>query len=168
MIENKEIIRELFLPDIEKCYDMVRKIRWKNGIVCPYCGSKEISKYGRSSKKSQRYKCKNCEKLFNDLTKTIFDHHKFPINEMFYILGNIPYKSTKEISEELGRDYKSVLNFVHEVQELSSRFAPKLEGIVEIDEVYIHAGDKCLKKRVPNEEVVIKEVGEQVNQENPR
>jgi len=28
----------------------------------------------------------SCGKYFNDLTKTIFEHHKFPIEEMFYIL----------------------------------------------------------------------------------
>ncbi len=119
MIENNEIIRELFLPDIEKCYDMVRKIRWKNGIVCLTVGVKRFQNMDTVQKSLRDTNVKICEKLFNDLTNTIFDHHKFPINEMFYILGNIPYKSTMEISEELGRDYKSVLNFVHEVQELS-------------------------------------------------
>jgi len=28
----------------------------------------------------------SCGKYFNDLTRTIFEHHKFPIDEMFYIL----------------------------------------------------------------------------------
>ena len=34
----------------------------------------------------KKYHCLNCGKYFNDLTKTIFENHKFPIEEMFYIL----------------------------------------------------------------------------------
>ena len=166
MIENKDILRNLFLPDIEKCYEIIRKAKWKDGITCPYCNSKEILKYGSNSKKSQRYKCKSCGKLFNDLTNTIFEHHKFPVNEMMYILANMPHKSTKEISEELDRDYKAVLNFVHEVQKISGKLSPTLEDIIEMDEIYIHAGDKGLKKRILKKEVLTKEGEEQQNQEN--
>ena len=70
----------------------------------------------------------------------------FPINEMMYILVNMSNKSTKEISEELGWDKKAVLNFVHEVQEISGKLSPTLEDIIEIDEIYVHASDKGLKK----------------------
>jgi len=166
MITNSEIIRKLFIPDEEKCFEEFRKIRWRDGVKCPYCGSKEIVKYGHNEKGAQRYKCKNCEKIFNDLTNTIFERHKLPINEMMYIIMNMPYKSTKKISEELGRDRKSVLNFIHEVQKLSGKLAPKLEDVVEIDEIYIHAGDKGIKKTILKEEVLIKEDEEQLNLEN--
>ena len=147
MMTNSEIIRELLLPDIEKSFRIIREVRWKDGVRCPYCESKEIVKYGHNEKGAQRYKCKNCGRLFNDLTNTIFERHKLPINEMVYIILNMPHKSTKEISEDLGRDRKSVLNFVHEVQKISGKLSPKLEDIVEIDEIYIHAGDKGIKKQ---------------------
>ena len=39
----------------------------------------------------------SCGKYFNDLTRTIFEHHKFPIEEMFYILkeGRGTYEGDK-------------------------------------------------------------------------
>ncbi|WP_456394466.1 transposase, partial [Thermococcus sp.] len=58
--------------------------------------------------------CKNCGRHFNTLTGTIFAHHKFPINEMLYIIWSMPHKSIKFISEELNRDYTAVLDFIHE------------------------------------------------------
>jgi len=56
--------------------------------------------------------------------KTIFEHHKFPHEEMFYNLRRMENKSTFQISKELGRKYDSVLAFVREVQEI----AEKIEG----------------------------------------
>jgi len=67
---------------------------------------------------------------------------------MFYILKEMAAKSTLQIAEELGRDYDSVLNFVHEAHGVASRHAQKvaLEGVIELDEVYVHAGDKGQKR----------------------
>ncbi|MDT7878565.1 MAG: IS1595 family transposase, partial [Meiothermus sp.] len=59
-------------------------------------------------------------------------------------------KSTLQISRELGRDYESVLRFVQEVHERASAYARGilLEGVVEVDEVYVHAGEKGKKRDV--------------------
>jgi hypothetical protein len=78
----------------------------------------------------------------NDLTGTIFDRHHFPIEEMFYILKEMEAKSTLQISRELGRDYESVLRFVREVHDSGYARGISLEGVVEVDEVYVHAGKK--------------------------
>jgi hypothetical protein len=63
---------------------------------------------------------------------------------MFYILKEMEAKSTLQISRELGRDDESVLRFVREVHERASADARgiSLEGVVEVDEVYGHAGEK--------------------------
>jgi len=76
-----------------------------------------ISAFHRNAKiKASLYK-----NIFNDLTKTIFEHHKFPIEEMFCILKEMENKSTLQISKELGREYDSVLAFVREVQEIAEK-----------------------------------------------
>jgi hypothetical protein len=60
------------------------------------------------------------------------------------ILKEMEAKSTLQISRELGWDYESVLRFVREVHEGASGYARgiSLEGVVEVDEVYGHAGKK--------------------------
>jgi hypothetical protein len=67
---------------------------------------------------------------------------------MFYIIKEMETKSALQISEELGRDYDSVLNFIHKVHRLASEHSKKitLEGVIEVDEVYVHAGEKGKKK----------------------
>jgi len=63
----------------------------------------------------------------------------------------MPHKSTKLIAEELNRDYQAVLNFVHKVQKTAGNFKVRLEDVIEIDEVYPHAGSKGFKKESQTE-----------------
>ncbi|MCD6559894.1 MAG: transposase [Palaeococcus sp.] len=58
------------MPDTEECYRIIRQTRWPEGVICPYCGSKEVQKNGYTPKGAQKYHCKNCGKYFNDLTGT--------------------------------------------------------------------------------------------------
>jgi transposase-like protein len=141
---DREAVREVFLPRREDCLEYLRKIRWKEGVKCPYCGSLKIWADGDTRKGARKYECRECGRYFNDLNGTIFDRHHFPIEEMFYILKEMEAKSTLQISRELGRDDESVLRFVREVHEGASGYARgiSLEGVVEVDEVYGHAGKK--------------------------
>ena len=54
-------------------------------------------------------------------------------------------------SFELDRDYDSVLRFVHEVQHVASNHSKgfTLEGVVELDETYVHSGKKGVKQKKP-------------------
>jgi transposase-like protein len=61
---------------------------------------------GYTPKGARKYKCLECVKYFNDLTGTIFENHRFFIEEMFYIIKEMETKSALQISEELGRDYE--------------------------------------------------------------
>jgi transposase-like protein len=60
-----------------RCYEEVRKLRWPNKITCPHCQSENISKKGHHTqqKARQRYQCTDCNKRFDDLTKTVFAGH---------------------------------------------------------------------------------------------
>ncbi len=55
-----------------------------------YCSSR-VWKDG--TKGAQKYECKACNAYFN-LTATIFENHKLPIEKMFYILKEMKSKST--------------------------------------------------------------------------
>lgn len=150
MIEGS-IIKNVFLPDRYRCLECLRKLRWPDGVKCVYCGSSMLHKDGYTDKGATKYYCLNCGKYFNDLTNTVFKHHKFPIEEMFYILKEMEYKSTSEISKELGKAYDSVLCFIREVQNISGNIEAGLllKDIVEIDEIYITAGEKGVKQDKP-------------------
>jgi len=148
---HHELVKNVFLPRGDDCFEYLRKSRWKGTVRCPYCCSSDIWSDGFTLKGAKKYQCQRCYLYFNDLTNTIFDNHKFPLEEMFYIIKEMEAKSTRQISLEINRDYDSVLRFVHEVQYIASKHAEKvtLEGIVEFDETYVHAGRKGKKKRKP-------------------
>lgn len=46
----------------------------KNKAICPFCHSLCIVKNGHTKAGVQTYKCKDCNKRFNDLTLTIFSN----------------------------------------------------------------------------------------------
>lgn len=149
---HHELVKKVFLPRREDCLEYLRKAKWKTMVRCPYCCSSDVWSDGLTLKGARKYQCRRCYRYFNDLTDTLFDRHKFPVEEMFYILKEMEAKSTRQIALELDRDYDSVLRFVHEVHHLASKHAQKefsLEGIVELDETYVHSGKKGVKQRKP-------------------
>ena len=61
------------LIDNAKCYQMVRELRWPEGIECPWCHSTHVVKNGRDIVQTdcQHYICRDCSQAFDDLTKTV-------------------------------------------------------------------------------------------------
>jgi hypothetical protein len=65
---------------------------------------------------------------------------------MFYIVKEMRSEPTAQIARDLDRDYEAVLNFVHNVQDVSDDIDEfDLYGVCEADEVYVTAGEKGLK-----------------------
>ena len=88
---------------------------------------------------------------------------------MFYIIRGMEEQTTNEIFEELDRTYKTVLDFVHEVQDaLADDPAFDLSGVCEADEVYVVAGEKGLEDEEgsPRERGLSKKGAEHSSQTN--
>lgn len=69
------------------CYEVLRRARWPNGIICPYCGRTHITTHSRfGSTSSRRYLCLGCRKTFTDLTKTPFARTNLPLHKWFLCL----------------------------------------------------------------------------------
>ena len=80
------------LVDDAKCYEVIRQLRWPEGVRCPVCGSTQISKRGfhTHQKERQRYECQACQAQFDDLTETIFEGHHQPLKVWvlcLYLMG---------------------------------------------------------------------------------
>jgi transposase-like protein len=92
------------LIDEQKCYEVVRELRWPDGTRCPKCGSNEVKKRGFHSHQAyrQRYVCHECQQQFDDLTGTIFEGHHQPLQVWIlclYLMGlNL---SNEQIAQEL-------------------------------------------------------------------
>jgi len=92
------------LIDDAKCYQVIRDLRWPEGVHCPQCGSQPILKRGHHDRYSyrQRYQCQACGAQFDDLTGTIFEGHHRPLRTWvvcLYLMGlNL---SNEQIAAEL-------------------------------------------------------------------
>jgi len=143
-------IFRLFVPKDADCVKVLEELRWKNGVECPYCKSRRVKKNGtvtRNAVSLQRYKCKDCGRTFTVLTGTIFEGRKLSLGEMFYIIKNFPKWSINEIAAQLGVAYDDVHRFITDVMSVADGeiSLEKLAVAIEIDEVYVNAGEKGKK-----------------------
>jgi transposase-like protein len=108
------------LIDDTKCFTTVRELRWSNGVKCPHCGSKHITKRGFHNNQvhRQRYRCKACWAGFDDLTGTVFEGHHQPLKVWvlcLYFMGlNL---SNQQIAAELGLNKDDVQQMTSQLRE---------------------------------------------------
>ena len=92
------------LIDDAKCFEVVRTMRWPEGVCCIECGSKDVHKRGFHTNQAhrQRYRCHQCGKQFDDLSDTVFEGHHQPLRvwiTCLYLMGlNL---SNEQIAAEL-------------------------------------------------------------------
>ena len=92
------------LIDDAKCYEVIRELRWPEGIKCLQCGANQVNKRGFHNTQAyrQRYQCPHCGKQFDDLTDTIFEGHHQVLKTWvlcLYLMGlNL---SNRQIAAEL-------------------------------------------------------------------
>ena len=135
------------LIDDAKCFELVRQHRWPEGVRCPHCGEARVARDGRDATQPdrQRYRCAACGARFDDLTGTVLAGHHQPLRVWvlcLYFMGlNL---SNRQIAQELGLAGSDAQFMTEQLRHgLAARIpAPRLEGEVEIDEVYVVAGHK--------------------------
>jgi transposase-like protein len=119
-------ISEDRLPPTEACLQSLRRYRWPDGVTCPHCGSPDTIRKGATSKDAQRYRCRGCDRIFNDLTQTVFAGRRLSLPEMVYIVRMADERNTARVARRLDRSYKSVLDFVHEIEAARERDADSI------------------------------------------
>jgi transposase-like protein len=146
-LDSPDLINLAALIDDAKCYQMIRQHRWPGGVCCPGCASRSVIHDGvdDTQKHRQRYRCKSCGGRFDDLSGTVLAGHHQPLRIWvlcLYLMGlNL---SNRQIAHELDLDEDSVQAMASSLREglLAKAVDVKLEGVVEIDEVYVVAGHK--------------------------
>jgi transposase-like protein len=108
------------LIDDAQCYEIVRELRWPDGVRCPHCGSAEVNKRGHDEREShrQRYECNGCGRQFDDLSGTLFERHHQPLRVWvlcLYFMGlNL---SNQQIAAELDLDPDTVQDMTTQLRE---------------------------------------------------
>jgi transposase-like protein len=152
------------LIDEAKCFEIVRTMRWPDGVLCPHCASDRVIKNGRDESRPhrQRYECHACRQRFDDLTSTIFAGHHEPLQTWIiclYFMGlNL---SSLQIAKELDLSPSDARAMVQKLRQgiVDRQPTVELTGDVECDEVYVVAGHKghpeAVKKKAASVEGVV-------------
>lgn len=134
-----------------KCIRHLEAVRWGEKPICVYCGADTISERGKIRRfrknrelkeyKTPRYHCNNCNRDFSVLTGTIFEASKLPLPKWFALIAEMLNArkgiSAMNLHRNLGITYKTAWFSAMRVRCAMLDQASMLEGIVEMDEVYI-------------------------------
>lgn len=167
---------EADILDAKQLADLVRKFHSRHfGIIsCPHCFSKTVKKYGRY-RTWQRYKCKNCNKTFNDLTKTPFhylhNHDKVKAFIRNMIKGLSLRKIAKKVEILLPRAFYWRHKFFHAfgfaalkplkklIQADDTYFALSYKGMLELETQIgrkpYKRGHSCSKRGLSKEKIAV-------------
>lgn len=134
-----------FLNDEDKAYEMVERLRWPHGPVCPRedCGSDQVYRLKVNGTKRRVLKCAVCRRQFTVMVGTIFEDSHIPLSKWvgaFYLMCSSKKGiSSLQLSRLLSLSYKSALFMTHRIRYAMSQppLADKLAGIVEVDETYV-------------------------------
>ena len=127
---------------------IVRKLRWKGNLYCPYCGCvNDIMKHSKAKSGIYRYFCKNCEKTFSDTNGTVFDKSKVPLWKWIHVIitlfeatGSV---SAAEVSRSIKVSYKTAWIMMRKVRKSLEldRYTICLRGLIESDQGYFSHKD---------------------------
>src|SRR5215212_11093051 len=139
-----DIVNLSGLLDEAKCFELVRQHRWPDGVRCPECDSAAVIRNGHDEGQPhrQRYLCQACHGRFDDLTGTVLAGHHRPLRVWvlcLYLMGlNL---SNRQIAQELDLGETEAQAMTEQLRYGPAAKLPpaRLEGEVEIDEVYVVA-----------------------------
>ena len=115
-------------------------------VVCPHCKNEDL--YGHGIYKGRkRYKCKKCNKTFNDFTGTAISGIKKVKEFEKYIAMAIESPTIREVSKELKVNIKTAFDWRHKLlASLSKLNGSKFSGIVECDDKQLDINEKGNRK----------------------
>ena len=109
---------------------------------CPHCGATNLYKWGVRSK-LQRYKCKECNKTFNALSKTPLARLRHKERWSDYAKSLLESYSIEKSAKACKVAVSTSFRWRHRMLKASGEVkAKKLHGIVELDETYFPRSEK--------------------------
>jgi transposase-like protein len=129
----------------DKCHAYLEEIRWPDGVTCPRCESKKISRIVER----RQFECSDCRYQFSVRVGTVLQDSKLPLWKWFLAIYMMCESkkgiSANQLHRMLGGSYKTAWFLCHRIRSaMEDEGAELLTGIVEADETYIGG-----KKRFP-------------------
>jgi transposase-like protein len=123
----------------DKCREQLKRLRWPEGVTCPRCKSKTISRLFTQSK----FECSDCRYQFSVTVGTVFHDSHLPLTSWFLATVLIceakKGMSACQIQRTLGiGSYKTAWYLCHRIRAAMAEASKgMLDGTVEVDETYV-------------------------------
>ena len=148
-------LNEFLCP--QRCYDFLLKVLHPNGLACPqgHPLPADQAPHDRHRAPIMDYRCRQCGKVFNVFTDTVWEKSRYTCETILLILqGIVQGKSTKHLAEELDLDRSWLLKRRHQIQSQAQRALLRTalpDLVTEADEMYQNAGEKGQKHSDPTD-----------------
>ena len=150
---------ELFDTD-EKCRELLERLRWPNGPVCPRCKSADVVRLETNTKLLW---CPICEYQFTVTVGSVFQDSHLSL-KIWFMATLLLCEAKKGMSaNQLKRtiwgvdkgSYKTAWYLCHRIRAaMKEADQPMLDGTVEMDETYV-GGKPRIGRRVREKDIVI-------------
>ena len=121
----------------EQCIEAVCKARWRDGFVCPECGSAQHCRLARGL-----FQCQECRHQTSPTAGTIFQGTKLSLTIWFQAMHLLTGKhsiSALELKRQLGVCYETAWAIKQKLMEVMLEREEKivLSGRIEVDDAYV-------------------------------
>src|SRR5664279_625321 len=142
----------------EHCRAYLTELRWPEGVTCPKCQSKKISRIVER----KQFDCDSCRYQFSVLSGTMFHDTHLALTKWFFatylLCESKKGMSANQLKRMLRVRYETAWYLCHRIRAAvaTASDGPKLGGIVEMDETYVGGKEHGGKRgRGTNKEVAI-------------
>lgn len=132
----------------DRCREYLEDLRWPDGVTCPRCESKKIS---RIVKRNQ-FDCDSCRYQFSVRVGTVFHDSHLPLWKWFLatymMVESKKGMSANQLKRTLNVAYKTAWYLCHRIRSAMDVADPKLlTEVVEVDETYVGGRARSGSKR---------------------
>lgn len=124
--------------DEDRCRRYLEGLRWPDGLECPRCGGKTISRITTR----HQLDCDSCRYRYSVTAGTIFHDSHLPLWKWFVavylIVESKKGMSANQLKRTIGTTYKTAWYLAHRIRAaLNEVDAQLLKGIIEVDETFV-------------------------------
>jgi transposase-like protein len=119
-------------------------------VFCQRCGSFSVKKHQGLPNGIYKYRCRDCGRIFSDLTGTIFEGTKIPLWKWLFALSEFIHTSgisSIELKGKISVNQKTAWRILTQIRKSLLAHNPLLKGVVEGDESYFGGKRKGNKGR---------------------
>jgi transposase-like protein len=132
-----------FLTDERAAGDFIAKLRWPDGVTCPFCGGATVWETTGQNEARRQWKCQACREKFSVTSRSIFEGSHIPLGKWIYAIFIMCSAkkgvSANQLKRELKLSYRSAWFLCHRIRHAVTQepLAGMLRGVVEADETYV-------------------------------